>query len=48
MSEYVSEEIPPKPEPPKETRPALDIGRVWETVNAIQDKLRKEREAKKK
>jgi hypothetical protein len=47
MSEYVSEEIHPKREPPKENRPVLDVGRVWDTVNAIQEKLRQEREAKK-
>jgi hypothetical protein len=44
MSILPDEPNPPKPEHRNEDRPPLDLANVLRQVNAIQEKLRKERE----
>jgi hypothetical protein len=41
---YELEDLPPKPEPRKQ--PPLDLQNVFRQVAAIQDQLKKQREAK--
>jgi hypothetical protein len=43
----IPDEVPPKPEHRNEDRPPLDLANVLRQVNAIQEQLRREKEAKK-
>ena len=42
------DEVPPKPEHKNHDRPPLDLDNVLRQVNAIQEQLRREQEAKRK
>ncbi len=43
----IPDEVPPKPQHRNEDRPPLDRANVLRQVNAIQEQLKREKEAKK-